>query len=321
MKVTNKMLHKDVRLIGSILRKLTANVTREGYYKQLISSRKKAASAKAKQTQMDKIYLTREDGSQMRVLILKPKRPVANVPVVLFLHGGGYVLGTPEEKISFMESVMADADCIMVAPDYRLAFDAPYPAALEDSYQTLLWIKENAKELGGRNDQLFVLGESAGGGLAAALCILARDKAEVNIAFQMPLFPMLDDRCETESAKDNDAPVWNVKSNRLAWDLYLGDLAGSDCVPAYAAPARLDDFANLPPAHSYVGSIEPFYDETRIYFEHLKAAGIECTLDVYEGGFHGFDAVAPNSSLGKAARKNRAKAFRHAVNTYFKEQF
>lgn len=136
----------------------------------------------------------------------------------------------------------------------------------------------------------------------------------------MPLYPMLDDRGITESAKDNDAPMWDSNSNTIAWRLYLGELYGSSEVPPYASPARLADFSGLPPAYSYVGSIEPFYDETRFYFENLKAAKIPCHLDVYPGGFHGFDTLGANTSLGREARKRALTAFQKATKTCFRKQ-
>lgn len=316
MKVTNSMLHKDVRLLGALLRPFTANVSEASFRKARQKAIRKLDKAKPRQAQMEKIHLERADGSQMRTLILRPGHPVDRVPTVLFLHGGGYVLGSPEEKISFMEQLMDAADCVMVAPAYTLALDAPYPAALNDAYLALCWAAEHITTLGGREDQLFVVGESAGGGLTAALTIHARAQRYPSIAFQMPLFPMLDDRNNTDSARDNDAPMWNAKSNTLAWKLYLGGQFGSDDVPATAAPSRLTDFSGLPPAYSYVGTVEPFYDETRIYFERLQAAGIEAKLDAYEGGFHGFDAVAGNKPLGKLARQRRDEAWRYAVAHY-----
>jgi acetyl esterase/lipase len=256
----------------------------------------------------------------MRVIILSPEHKVKDVPAILWLHGGGYVLGYPENELALMEKFMEVADCVMVSPDYKLGLEAPYPAALEDAYTTLLWLKANAAKLGARDDQIFVIGGSAGGGLTAAVTIYARDQGEVNIAYQMPLFPMLDDRGITESAKDNDAPMWDSNSNTIAWKLYLGQLYGEEDVPAYAAPARLIDFSNLPPAYSYVGTIEPFYDETRIYFEKMKAAGIGCHLDTYEGGFHGFDEIGVKKPLGKEARGKLFEAFKFATENYFKKQ-
>lgn len=306
--------------MGSILRLFTSGMTEERFCKAHQGELKKVGKAKAKISKMSTFFLDRSDGTKMRVLKLTPTHKTARVPAVLWLHGGGYVLGYPENEISFMEKFLSTSDCIMISPDYRLGLDAPYPAALDDAYMALLWLKDHASELGARDDQIFVIGGSAGGGLTAALTIYARDKGEVNIAFQMPLFPMLDDRGITESSKDNDAPMWDSNSNTIAWRLYLGKLYGGESVPAYAAPARLDDFSDLPPAYSYVGTIEPFYDETCIYFEKLKAAGVECQLDVYPGGFHGFDEIGARKPLGKEARSKLFAAFDKAVRTYHRPQ-
>lgn len=314
------MINKDIRLLGVILRKFTSGVTEERYRKQHLKEQKIWRKKQPKHGVMTHVLLERSDGTQMRTMILKPDHPVKDVPAVLWLHGGGYVLGYPENECAEMEAFQASADCVMVSPDYRLGLDVPYPAALEDAYLALLWLKDHAQELGARDDQIFVMGGSAGGGLTAALCIYARDKGDVNIAFQMPLFPMLDDRGDTPSAIENDAPMWDSNSNTIAWKLYLGELYGKANVPAWAAPARLTDFHGLPPAYSFVGSIEPFCDETKIYFEKLKEAGVSAQLDVYEGGFHGFSALGANKPLGREANEKKFAAFRYAVQNYFANQ-
>ena len=320
MHVTRKMIHKDVRLIGIILRPLTNGTTVDKLYKTQEKTEKKVEKYKPKSSQMQKIFLKREDGSDQRMVILSPKRAVKDVPAVLFLHGGGYALGCPEEKIGFMEQIMSYSDCVMFAPVYTLSVYKPYPSALEDAYRALLWMKDHCAEYGCRSDQLFVVGESGGGGLCAALTILARDRKEVNIAFQMPLFPQLDDRLDTDSAKDNDAPMADYCLLETCWKLYLGERYGEENIPAYAAPARLTDFHDLPPAYTYVGTIDPLYDETRIYFEKLKEAGVETKADFYEGGFHGFDALGANKPLGKRCYENLKQAFQYAAEHYFKAQ-
>lgn len=210
-------------------------------------------------------------------------------------------------------------DCVIVAPDYRLSIDAPYPAALKDCYEVLLWMKEHAKELGIRDDQLMAGGESAGGGLTVALALYARDKGEVNLAFQMPLYPMMDDRMETESARDNNAPVWNSATNRWGWKLYLGELYGQD-VPAYAAAARAEDYRNLPPAVTFVGDIEPFRDETIQYVENLRSAGVPVNFEIYKGAYHGFDIIHSKAQVSQTARKFLMDAFQYAADHYFAPQ-
>ena len=174
---------------------------------------------------------------------------------------------------------------VVVCVSYRLSIEAPYPAALEDCHAALCWMKEHAGELGINDSQIMVGGESAGGGLTAALCMYARDKKSVNIAYQMPLYPMLDDR-DTESSRDNHTPIWNTKRNHAAWKLYLKDQSS---IPPYAAPARQTDYSNLPPAYTFVGDIEPFHCETLTYIENLKAAGVEASVDVYPNWFHAYD--------------------------------
>ena len=209
---------------------------------------------------------------------------------------------------------------MVVAPDYRKSVDATYPAALEDCYQALLWMRDNCGRYNIRSNQLFVGGDSAGGGLAAAVSLYARDRGEVSIAFQMPLYPMIDDRMMTESSQDNDAPVWNSRSNELSWKLYLGELYGSDSVPIYAAPARAEDLSDLPPTLTFVGGIEPFRDETIEFVRKLRASGVRVAFRMYKGCYHAFDIMCPNSKVGKSATGFLLKGFRYAVRNFTKEQ-
>lgn len=320
MKVTIPMLHKEVRWTGVRTRLLAKPPSEELFRRNLQALTQRNDSLKPTFTQMEKIHLTRPDGSRMRSLIIRPKNPAPKLPAVLFLHGGGYIGGSPEDKIWFVERLMAMSECVFLSPDYSLALNNPYPGAVEDAYLALLWLRDHAEELGANPEQIFIVGESAGGGLAAAAAIYARDKGEVNVAFQMPLFPMLDDRMDTPSMVDNNAPVWNIRSNRVAWGLYLKNLPAGEPTPVYAAPARLEDFRGLPPAYTYVGTVDPFYDETRIYIEKLQAAGIEARADFYEGCYHAFDELCPDTDIVRRCNENLRAAFRHACETYFAAQ-
>ena len=190
--------------------------------------------------------------------------------------------------------------------------EAPYPAALEDCYSALLWLKDNADILGVNDSRLMVGGESAGGGLTAALCMYARDRGEVNIACQMPLYPMLDDR-DTDSSRNNHAPVWNTKRNHEAWKLYL---KGVNDITPYAAPARQTDYSNLPPAYTFVGDIEPFYCETLTYIHNLKKAGVDASVDVYPGWFHAYDMFLPFTKKAKEAIAKFEKMYLYAAEHY-----
>lgn len=267
-----------------------------------------------------KNFANGQAGSRLRICVYAPPSAQSDVPGLLWIHGGGYAMGAPEQDETMIRRFIEASGCVVVAPDYRLSLDAPYPAALDDCYEALLWLKTHGREYGMRDDQIMIGGDSAGGGLAAAVCLAARDRREVAIAFQMPLYPMLDDRMNTPSATDNDAPLWNSDSNRISWQLYLGDRFGKPDVPAYAAPARAKDLRRLPPACSFVGSIEPFRDETVLFMEKLLACGIPVHFKMFEGCFHGFDVVCPRSNVAQEAMKFLFDSFRYATKHYFAEQ-
>ena len=167
---------------------------------------------------------------RIRLLILQPIAMPDKAPGVLWIHGGGYQSGSAKDVfVTRALSLVVRFGAVLVAPDYRLSRKHPYPAALHDCYAALLYLKEHADELGVRTDQIMVGGESAGGGMAAALCMLARDRGDVAISFQMPLYPMLDDR-DTDSSRDNHAPNWNTKRNHKAWKRYLREAYGTELV-------------------------------------------------------------------------------------------
>lgn len=264
--------------------------------------------------------IPRADGSSLRVRIYRAEAPGDPGPGILWLHGGGYVLGAPEQDGASYLRLVGATGGVVVAPAYRLGPEAPYPAALDDAYTALRWLQAHAADLGVRPDQLAVAGNSAGGGLAAAVTLLARDRGEVAVAFQMPLYPMLDDRCSTPSARENAAPVWDAVTNRNAWRVYLGPLAGADEVPAYAAPARASDLAGLPPTFTYVGDLEPFHDEVVAWADALRAAGVDVTCEVFPGCYHGFDVVAPKAAVSRRALLAQEAWFRMAAATCFAPQ-
>lgn len=317
MKVENKMIAKDLRFMGKVYRltnrllfvKRKRKSKKVGMIKYIMVGNLK----KRKYNQ----NLTRKDQSLMRLMIWKAKEKEEKVPGLLWLHGGGYELGVPEmAMLSMANQIDHLGKCTIVSPDYTLSVDQPYPAALEDCYQALLWMKEHADELGINENQLFVGGESAGGGLAAAICLYARDKGEVKIAFQMPLYPMIDDRLTSESMKDNNAPVWSEKQNRAAWENYLKG-QDKDNISKYAAPARETDYTNLPPAATFVGSIDPFCDETIEYMRKLQESQIRADYMVFEGCYHAFDIVVPWSKEAKRARRFMLERFEYACENYY----
>lgn len=324
LKVTRKMVDKQLRFKGILLDRLVTKKSEEEFIEAMQKSRKQMTKLyvgkNVRGLDCSEVLVSRKDGSVISVRIYKPLHKTGAMPGVLWIHGGGYAQGVPEMSGDMYKRLIDTSDCVIVAPDYRLSIDAPYPAALEDCYAILLWMKNQAAGLGIRADQLMVGGESAGGGLSVALAMYARDKGEVNLAFQMPLYPMIDDRMITESAKENNAYVWNSDMNRWAWKLYLGELSGSDDVPVYAAPSRATDFSDLPPAVTFVGDIEPFRDETIAFVENLREAGVPVEFQLYQGAFHGFDIISPKADISKAARDFLMKNFKYATEHYFAEQ-
>jgi acetyl esterase/lipase len=267
----------------------------------------------------EQFSIDRADGSKLRLCLYTPLSPKKNVPGILWIHGGGYAIGAPEQDEMFIQRFVDESGAVVVSPDYTLSVDKPYPAALDDCYAALLWLRDNGKRYGMRSDQIFVGGDSAGGGLTAALSLYAREKGEVGIAFQMPLYPMLDDR-PTDSSRDNSAPVWDTKSNENGWKLYLGDLYGTADVSAYAVPARTVDYSGLPPTCSFVGSVEPFRDETAAYIENLRKAGVSAEFRIFDGCFHAFDLVCGRSKVAEEATTFLMDNYRYAVENYYATQ-
>lgn len=258
------------------------------------------------------VYLPRDDGSALRLRVKRPPAADGELPGLLWLHGGGYCTGMPE-ALGLTMARLAAKRCVVVAPAYTLSCEKPYPAAFADCCAALVWMAEHAHALGIRSDQLFVGGESAGGGLAAAVCLWARDSGRVRVACQLPLYPMLDDRGESASLRGNDAPVWSERQNRQAWALYL---RGLDAIPPTAAPARAESCAGLPPAISFVGGLEPFRDETLTYMARLRAAGVPVHFRLFPGCYHAFDMMAPLSKPAREARAFFTAALEHAIREY-----
>ena len=322
MKITNNMIHPELRTIGRLIRTVLPFFKASSFNSigKLMSFAFKGRTSKKMRCEQIFIPRKNEVEDKLRLCVYSPLKQNESSVGILWLHGGGYGLGLPEQDEAFIRSFVLQFNCVVIAPDYQLSTKAPYPAALEDCYSALLWMKQNAETYGIRVNQLMVGGDSAGGGLATALTIYARDKKEVSIAYQMPLYPMLDDRMITKSSQNNDAPVWNTKSNEIAWQLYLGPLYKSENIPAYASPSRLTNYKNLPPSFTFVGSIDPFCDETIAYMEQLKLAGVPVNYKIFEGCFHGFDMIVSNSTPAKEAKKLLLENLSYAIDNYFAEQ-
>jgi len=233
----------------------------------------------------------------------RPRGTEGPLPCVYSMHGGGYVIGS-----NLMEDMLFDVLCpkfeiVGISVDYRLAPETPYPGPLEDCYQGLRWTYEHADELGIDPSCIGVRGVSAGGGLAAALALLARGRGDVPLAFQLLDSPMIDDRQRTPSSQQDGLPVWSRGSNTFGWRSYLGDLYGRD-VPSTAAPARATDLSALPPAFVSVGAVDGFRDEDVDYALRLNQAGVPTELHVYPGACHGFNVIAPEAPVSKRCNRD-----------------
>jgi len=262
-------------------------------------------------------FMKTTEGHTIRVRIFKPENVQGKLPAMLYVHGGGYFSGLPEQDLPLYEGFLKRRDMVIIVPAYRLSIDHPYPAGFNDCYETLLWMKENANELGIYNDNYIIAGLSAGGGMTAALALKARDTKEVQIAFQMPIYPMIDYRQNTESALKTGAIIWDNESNKHGWNQYLKGIEGQD-IPAYASPAMTKDFSGLPPTITYVGDLEPFMDETIDYVESLKAAGVPTKFKLFNGAYHAFNSVSPETVIGKKAEKFQFDAFEEYFDLYIK---
>lgn len=256
--------------------------------------------------------------SELLVKIYEPKdRQNVKLPAVFWMHGGGYVLGHPDVDDGICECFVKEVNCVVVSIDYRLAPEHPYPAAIEDCYAGLKWTADNAEELKIDTSRLAIAGASAGGGLTAALALMARDKGEIEIVFQMPLYPMIDDRNVTPSSyeinEENLPKAWNREANEIAWKMYLSNNA-SDQISYYAAPSRAKDLTGLPPAYTCVGQLDPFRDETLEYVARLAQAGVPVEFHLYPGCFHGFDSIFNNVEISRRARSEYINALSQALN-------
>lgn len=236
------------------------------------------------------------------VRVHREKNATDELPCIYWMHGGGLVLGGSVGDDARFDRWCPRLECVGVSVDYALAPESKYPGPLEDCYAGLRWVHDNAEMLGIDTQRIGIGGSSAGAGLAAGLALLARDRAELPIAFQALFYPMIDDRQGTVSSQWQD-PVWPPQANRFGWDCYLGDLSG-DAVPCYAAAARATELAGLPPTFICVGALDGFSDEDADYATRLRHAGVPTELHVYPGAPHGFDAFAPNTRVARHANRD-----------------
>lgn len=255
-----------------------------------------------------------KDQNEIMVRIYEPiDRDSTLLPVLLWIHGGGYIMGHPDYDDEICEEFVIAANCVVVAPAYRLAPENPYPAGLEDCYSTLLWIHREHSQLAIKSNKLAIAGGSAGGGLTAALAILSRDRGGPEIIFQMPLYPMLDFRNVTASSHEiTDNRVWSRDNNIAAWEMYLAS-DDQESISCYASPSLTTQYEKLPPTYTCVGELDPFRDETITYVTSLVLAGVPVEFHLYPGAYHSFERAVPDANISIHARQEYIQALAKAL--------
>jgi acetyl esterase/lipase len=232
-------------------------------------------------------------------------------PALLWMHGGGFVIGSTAQDDSVCRHVAEHLGIVVAAVEYRLAPEHPFPIPLQDCYDVLAWLARQPTVVPNR---IAIGGASAGGGLAAGLALLTRDRGGMQPVLQLLSYPMLDDRTALRTDIDeSNLRLWNNRANRFGWESYTGHAPGSDEIGGIAAPARNDDLSGLPPAWLGVGTLDLFFDEDTAYAHRLVRAGVSCDLEVVHGAFHGFDTIRPSAGVSRAFRAAQLAALAAAL--------
>jgi acetyl esterase/lipase len=264
-------------------------------------------------------YIVPQSGDEgVPVRVYGPKSQTNVLPALLWIHGGGYCFGSLMGDDYTVKRMAEAIGCVVISVDYRLAPEFPFPTPLNDCYAALTWVFDNAEMLKVDASRIAIGGISAGGGLAAGLALLARDRAEVTVVFQALLCPMIDNNSTSVSSYSiSDNRIWNRRSNLEGWMHYLGRKTTSEQEPyvasKYAAPSHAGDLHGLPPAYIGVGSVDLFLDENRDYAERLNGSGVATQLEIFPGGYHGFEFMVPNAKISRFARDTHYRAIKLAL--------
>ena len=264
------------------------------------------------------LLVTRSDTSAMQVSlrVYEPLERSELLPGILFVHGGGFVCGTPAEFDSFCDHLVEAVDAVVVSVAYRLAPEHPFPAGPEDAYAALKWLFASADRVGVDSSRIAIVGTSAGGGIAAAVALIARDRGEVEPSFLMPLYAALDDRHTTQSSREiTDPRTWNRHVSLRAWKAYLG-YGGDESVSSYAAPARATDVSRLPPTFMMVGELDLLRDENLEFASRLVRSSVPTEFLLVPGAYHAFEVLAPAAQISREVIEARDKALRRALHPH-----
>ncbi|MGP0078630.1 alpha/beta hydrolase [Mycobacterium sp.] len=254
-----------------------------------------------------------DDGAALTLSWYQPAGVDPSGSAVLYLHGGGMIYGMGELGALYdglARRYVAESQVPLLLVDYRTAPEFPHPVPLQDCFAALVWLADHADELGVDPARVAVMGDSAGGGLAAAVCLMARDRGGPAVALQVLVYPMLDDRTTVPDPELVPFVTWTYDDNATGWGALLGDSAGGDGVSAYAAPARATDLSLLPPTYIDVGDLDIFRDENVVYARRLAATGIATELHVHPGCPHAFEGLAPNAAVSRRVIAERVRRLR-----------
>jgi acetyl esterase/lipase len=252
----------------------------------------------------------------VRVLAYRPTAAEGLLPALVHLHGGGYVVGSPERKGAEHRKLAIDLGCAIYSVDYRLAPEIPFPGGIEDCYAVVKWLHSNASQLEIDATRIGVMGESAGGGLAASLALMVRDRGEFSLAFQQLISPMLDDRTAFNADLNPLAGefAWTRQDNAFGWASLLGSSVGEPDVSPYAAAARADNLKGLPPTFISIAVLDLLMEEELEYARRLVRAGVPLELHVYPGTYHGFVPSFPETAVSIVAERDSREALRRTFH-------
>ena len=308
MKIDLDRIDPELAPVLGALPPQLANITRDniGEIREMMGVR--PVEPPPSTARMERRRVPGPDGTDREVPVAIYRRESNGIQAgLLWIHGGGYLFGSAEDDRA--RGIAEQLDCTVVSVDYRLAPEDPFPAGPEDCYAALLWMIENAGSLKIDPARIAIGGASAGGGMAAGVALMSRDRRGPAIAYQLLLYPMIDNLHDTPSGRFTNHPVWNQRTSFNAWEMYLDGVPGKDASP-YAAPARASDLSGLPPAYVCVGAMDLFRDEDIDYARRLWAADVPCELSVYPGLFHGGDSFMPQAAVSRRLERG----FLHALD-------
>lgn len=263
--------------------------------------------------QVRRYALDTDDGTALPLSWIYGTQTAPPGSAVLYLHGGGMIVGLPEFGGLYdwlAARYVAESNVPMLLVDYRVAPEYPHPVPVEDCYAALRWLAAHADELGIDPARVAVMGDSAGGGLGAAVCLIARERGGPSIALQLLVYPMLDDRTTSPDPELAQTAIWSYEDNITGWQALLGEQAGGESVSAYAAPARATDLSLLPPTYLDVGDLDIFRDDDLAYARRLACAGVPTEVHVHTGCPHIFEILAPDAAVSRRVIADRVRRLR-----------